>query len=77
LSALDTQVAGDHYKRMAIQPTEYIHRNRMNWCEGNIIKYVSRHRFKGGKQDLLKARHYLDLLIELEYGDKKDAHPEE
>ena len=48
------QVGGDHYKNLTIQPTEYIMANKLNWCEGNAVKYVTRHRVKGeGLQDLL------------------------
>lgn len=65
-SALDVQVGGSHYKDMAIQPVEYIHANGLGYIEGNIIKYVSRWRRKNGVADLEKARHYIDLLIELE-----------
>lgn len=65
-SALDVQVGGSHYKDMAIQPVEYIHANKLGYIEGNIIKYVSRWRRKNGIADLEKARHYIDLLIELE-----------
>ena len=52
---------------MAIQPVEYIHRNGLGFCEGCVIKYVTRWREKGGAEDLLKARHFIDLLIELEF----------
>ena len=66
-AALETQVGGDHYKNMPIQPVEYIHRNGLGFCEGCVIKYVSRWRAKGGNiEDLKKARHCLDLLIEME-----------
>lgn len=65
-SALDVQVAGKHYKDMAIQPVEFIHANGIGYFEGNVIKYVSRWRAKGGVADLEKAKHYIDLLIELE-----------
>jgi len=65
--ALNTQVGGDHYRAFAIQPTEFIHRNGLGFIEGNIIKYVCRHKAKNGRQDLEKARHYLSMLIELEY----------
>lgn len=66
-SALDTQVGGSHYKDLKIQPIEFIHANNIPFCEANAIKYLCRHRNKNGKQDLLKARHYIDLLIQLEY----------
>lgn len=65
-SALNTQVAGDHYRKLAIQPVEYIHANGIPFIEGCIIKYATRWRDKGGIKDLEKARHFIDLLIELE-----------
>lgn len=65
-SALDIQVAGNHYKDLAIQPVEYIHANGIGYFEGNVIKYVSRWRAKNGIKDLEKAKHYIELLIELE-----------
>lgn len=60
------QVGGDHYQ-LPIQPVEYIHRNGLDYFEGNAVKYITRHRKKGGKADLLKAIHYLEMLIEYEY----------
>lgn len=66
MSALNEQPGGTHYKQMAIQPVQYIHANGLGYCEANIVKYVSRWRGKNGLEDLLKARHYIDLLIELE-----------
>lgn len=65
-SPLTSQVGGDHYKNLAIQPVEYIHRNKIPFIEGNVIKYVTRWRDKGGIKDLQKARHFIELLIELE-----------
>lgn len=66
MSALDKQVSGDHYKDLKIQPIEYIHANGIPFAEGSVIKYVSRWRAKGGIKDLEKAKHFLELLIELE-----------
>lgn len=66
MSALDIQVGGNHYKDLKIQPVEYIHANGLGYHEGNVIKYVTRWRTKNGLDDLKKARHYLDLLIEAE-----------
>ena len=66
LNALDKQVAGSHYKDLPIQPVEYIHANAMGYLEGNVVKYVSRWRKKNGIADLEKAKHYIELLIELE-----------
>jgi hypothetical protein len=65
-SALYTQEGGDHYKLMKIQPVEYILANNIGFAEGSIIKYVSRWKNKNGIQDLKKARHFLDILIEQE-----------
>jgi hypothetical protein len=66
MSAFNTQVNGTHYKDLAIQPVEYIIKNNLGYLEGNVIKYISRHRKKGGINDLRKARHYIDMLIEVE-----------
>lgn len=63
----EIQVDGDHYKNLAIQPAVYSYKNKLGWHEGEIIKYVTRHRNKNGKIDLEKARHLIDMLIELEY----------
>ena len=69
MSSYDTQVGGDHYKDMKIQPSEFINKNKMQFAEGNAIKYICRHQKKGGKQDLEKAKHYIDMIIERDYGD--------
>ena len=66
MSALQQQVGGDHYRAKGIQPIEYIHANNLGFCEGNVVKYVTRWREKGGEADLRKAIHYLELLIQLE-----------
>ncbi len=63
-TALDVQVGGGHYKNMRIQPIEYTLANGLGFCEGNVIKYVSRYKSKNGVEDLKKAKHYLELLIE-------------
>lgn len=68
MSTLDTQVGGEHYKKLKIQPAEFIHANGLGFLEGNAVKYVCRHRSKNGAQDLQKAIHYLQILMELEYG---------
>ena len=69
MSALDTQEGGGHYKNLAIQPVEYIHANGIGYFEGCVIKYVTRWRAKNGLEDLRKARHFIDLLLELEAKD--------
>jgi hypothetical protein len=66
MSALDVQTGGSHYKDLKIQPVEYIHANGLGFCEGSVIKYISRWRAKNGIEDLKKARHFIDLLIEFE-----------
>lgn len=65
MTANDDQVGGRHYIEKAIQPWDYIIANQMGYLEGNIIKYVSRYKDKGGVEDLVKAAHYLDKLIEV------------
>lgn len=66
MSALDTQVGGGHYKGMKIQPMEYSMANGLDACQHTAIKYISRFRQKGGIQDLEKAKHCIDMLIEFE-----------
>lgn len=70
-SAMDHQVGGSHYKDFAIQPIEFIYKNKIGFIEGNIIKYTCRWRAKGGIQDLLKVKHYAEMLIEHA---RSDAH---
>jgi hypothetical protein len=66
MNSLFTQVGGNHYKDMKIQPVEYIIQNNIGYLEGNVIKYISRYKQKNGINDLRKARHYIDMLIEIE-----------
>lgn len=66
--ALDRQEGGNHYKNYAIQPLEYAQKNQLNPCEYNCVKYVTRHKDKNGKEDILKAIHSLEILLVLEYG---------
>lgn len=73
MSSLQTQVGGDHYSKLAIQPVEYITKNGLGFVEGSVIKYVTRHRSKSGAEDIKKAIHFLYLLLELEYGEKGQA----
>ena len=72
VSPKNGQVGGNHYKDCKIQPTEFIHANNIPFIEGNIIKYVIRHRNKNGIEDLKKAKHYIDLLINFEYESKEN-----
>lgn len=66
MSALDTQIGGDHYTKLKIQPMEYSMANKLDACQHTVIKYVTRFRDKGGIADLEKAKHTIDLLIEIE-----------
>jgi len=70
-SALTAQVGGKHYKALAIQPAEYCQRNRMPYCESSVVRYVTRHREKNGREDIEKAIHCLQLLLEIEYPQNK------
>jgi len=73
ISAFDKQIAGNHYKNMAIQPVEFIMVNNLGFCEGNAIKYICRHKNKGGVEDLEKAKHYIEMLIEQENNNKNTS----
>lgn len=66
MSALDEQIGGGHYKDKGIQPVAYIHANNLNFFEGNIVKYITRWRDKGGTEDIDKVIHYAQMLKELE-----------
>lgn len=66
---LQTQVGGDHYAKYPIQPIEYIHANKLDFEQGNIVKLITRFRDKNGAQDLRKIKHYADILLALEYGE--------
>ena len=64
MSAKDHQVGGNHYKKMKIQPIDYIMANQMPFCEASVVKYVSRWRDKNGIEDLRKAKQLIDFIIE-------------
>ena len=68
--SLDKQVGGKHYKRMKLQPAEFINENKLLFAEGNAIKYICRHSFKGKKEDIKKAIHYLEMIKQRDYGTK-------
>jgi hypothetical protein len=72
MNATDTQVGGSHYKDMAIQPVQYIHKNNLSYLEGNVIKYITRHKSKNGKADVEKALHYCQLILQLVYGEANE-----
>ena len=68
--ATNKQIDGNHYKEMKIQPVEYIFKNNIPFLEGNVIKYITRHKEKNGITDLRKAKHCIELIAELEYGEE-------
>ena len=74
MSALETQVAGDHYKKIKIQPVEYIEANNLDFLQGNVVKYITRHKDKGHVDDVRKAIHYCQLILQLQYKIKGETH---
>lgn len=67
----NNQVGGDHYKKCQIEPVEYIHANGLDFNEGSIVKYISRHRRKNGAEDIKKIKDFCDIILELDYGIKR------
>jgi len=67
MSAYDKQIGGSHYKKMKIQPSKFVIENELLFPEGNVIKYICRHRYKNGKEDLEKAIHFIEMIIERDY----------
>ena len=65
--SLQEQVGGKHYHDMKIQPAEFINENKLLFAEGNAIKYICRHSFKGKEEDIKKAIHYLEMILERDY----------
>ncbi len=63
-TAIDKQVGGCHYSRYAIQPVDFIIANKLDWCEANAVKYITRWKDKNGVEDIRKAIHYLEILLE-------------
>ena len=70
-SAWKKQEGGSHYKNLKIQPMQYALENKLDYAQANVVKYVTRHKEKSGKEDLLKAIHNIELMIEFYYGDEK------
>jgi len=75
MSVYDKQIGGEHYLKYKIQPSKFVVENKLLYPEGCIIKYIVRHRDKGGKEDLLKAKHMIDMIIERDYSDKPNIKP--
>ena len=70
MSAYKKQIGGSHYKSMKIQPSKFINDNKLLFAEGNAIKYICRHPQKGGREDLKKAIHYIEMIIERDYSEE-------
>ena len=70
-SAWQKQEGGSHYKTLKIQPMQYALENKLDYAQANVVKYVTRHKEKNGKEDLLKAIHNIELMIDFYYGDEK------
>ena len=67
LKVYTKQIGGVHYKKFKIQPSQFVIENELLYPEGCVIKYIIRHRLKNGKEDLLKAKHFIDMIIERAY----------
>ena len=67
----DKQIGGSHYQNFKIQPSKFVIENELLYPEGCVIKYILRHRLKGKKQDLEKAKHFIDMIIERDYPEEK------
>ena len=75
MSTYNKQIGGTHYRKMKIQPSKFVIENKLLFPEGSVIKYICRHRYKNGKEDLEKAKHYIDMIIERDYGDHTQPLP--
>ena len=71
MSAYKKQIGGSHYQNFTIQPAEFSNKNKLPWAEGEVIKYICRHKEKGKKKDLEKAQHVIDMIIERDYQTEK------
>jgi hypothetical protein len=71
MSAYKKQIGGSHYRDLRYQPSEFINGNKLLFAEGNAIKYIVRHSKKNGKEDLEKAKHYIDMIIDRDYSNEK------
>ena len=72
MSVWKKQVGGKHYIKYKIQPSQFVTENKLLYPEGSVIKYILRHQDKGGKQDLLKAIHFIEMIIERDYGKEEE-----
>ena len=72
MSSYKKQIGGKHYLNYKIQPSEFVIENKLLYPEGNVIKYILRHQDKGGKEDLEKAMHFIEMIIERDYSEEKE-----
>lgn len=72
MSDLNHQEGGDHYAKRSIQPIDYIMANGLDFNEGSIVKYITRHRDKGGAEDIRKIKQYCDFILHYEYGEGRE-----
>ena len=72
MSVWKKQIGGNHYKKYRMQPSQFVTENKLLYPEGCVIKYIVRHQDKGGKQDLEKAIHFIEMIIERDYKDEKE-----
>ena len=70
-SSYDKQIGGSHYLKYKIQPSKFVIENKLLFPEGSVIKYILRHQNKDGKKDLLKAIHFIEMIIERDYKEIK------
>ena len=80
MSVWDKQIGGKHYQNFKIQPSKFVVENELLFPEGCAIKYICRHRLKGKKEDILKAIHFLEMILERDYPEKeipKENKPED
>ena len=75
MSAYDKQIGGSHYRSLKIQPSKFVIENELLFPDGSVIKYICRHRFKNGKEDLLKAIHFIEMIIERDYSKTETKNP--
>ena len=72
MSAYKKQIGGSHYRNMVVQPSEFINKNKLPFAEGSAIKYICRHAAKGKQEDIQKAIHYLEMILERDYSKKEE-----
>ena len=75
MSVWKKQIGGNHYRKYKLQPSRFVTENKLLYPEGCVIKYVIRHQDKGGKQDLEKAKHMIDMIIERDYSEPEEKNP--